>query len=79
MSKRKTPPVAAGHKWCLGCEAGLPIGCFEVNPRSPDGHRPRCHPCLQEQRAEQLERRMIVRAAAERMIGAGHTQRGAFP
>lgn len=71
MSKRKTPPVPAGRKWCLGCEAGLPIGCFELQPHKPDDLSPRCRPCMTEQRRKQLERRIIVRASAERMIGAG--------
>lgn len=71
MPKRKTPPVPVGHKWCLGCEAGLPIGCFEVAPEKPEGLSPRCRPCMAEQRRQQWQRRMIVKAAAERMIAAG--------
>lgn len=70
MSKRKTPPVPAGHKWCLGCEAGLPLDQFEIHRHRPDGHEARCRPCLAEQRRMQKECRGIVRAAAERMMRA---------
>lgn len=70
MPKRKTPPVPAGHKWCLGCEAGLPIGCFEINAERRDGHSPRCRPCMTEQRRMAAECRRIVRDMAERMIDA---------
>lgn len=68
MSKRRTPPVPAGRKWCLGCQAALPLMVFPSNPSKPDGHEARCNPCLKEQRRLAQERRGIVRKAAQRIV-----------
>lgn len=70
MPKRKTPPVPAGNKWCLGCETALRIDGFEINDRKPDGHSARCRPCMTAQRRMQAECRRIVRDAARRMMGS---------
>jgi hypothetical protein len=52
MGNKASPPVPAGLKWCLGCQAALPLERFgRRRSRGKVVSYSRCSSCLQQQRS----------------------------
>lgn len=72
MRKIIPVPVPAGHRYCFGCRAVLPLTDFGRCRRSKEGRTMRCRKCLAEYRRTRREIVAILEDAAERIEAAYH-------
>lgn len=64
MSKTPPIPVPAGHKFCFGCSAALPLDAFHRRKGRADGRSAPCKACV---KAAQPRYRQMGQLFAETM------------